>query len=144
MASITSDDILGKKAIGPQGEILGVIVKLHIDQDSKAIQGITVDQGFFKPDLFMGIEHVKRFGIDAVLLSTSPYHLLKGLKVYDSDGSYYGVVKDVVVEEHKLSAIKVARKKGLKTSEEDIPAGRIKESGETVILRPGREAGKEL
>jgi sporulation protein YlmC with PRC-barrel domain len=64
--------------------------------------------------------------------------------VFDSDGSYYGAVKDVKVEEHKLSAITVARKRGLKKSEEDIPAGRIKESGETVILRSGHEAGKEL
>ncbi|MFP4524367.1 MAG: PRC-barrel domain-containing protein [Candidatus Woesearchaeota archaeon] len=144
MVSITSDDILGKKAVGPQGEILGVIVKLHIDQDSKDIQGITVDQGFFKPDLFMGVEHVKRFGIDAVLLTTTPYHLLKGLEVYDSDGNHYGTVEDVVVDEHKLSAIRVARKRGLKKVEEDISASRIKESGETVILRSGREAGKEL
>ena len=139
MATITSDDILGKKAVGPRGEILGVVIKLHIDQGSKEIQGLTVDQGFFKPDLFMGIQHVNRFGVDAVLLSTTPYHLLKGLKVFDSDGSYYGTVKDVVVKEHHLEALKVFKRKGLRsTEEEELPASRIKETGETIILRSER------
>ena len=42
----TSDDILGKEAIDPDGTILGIVTKLHIGKDDKKVTGITIDMGF--------------------------------------------------------------------------------------------------
>lgn len=92
---ITSDDILGKEAIDPEGEFLGVVMKLHIDREHKTLTGITIDQGFMKPDLFVGLEHIKRFGLDAIFLNKIPFEKYKGIKVFTWDGILVGTVARV-------------------------------------------------
>lgn len=136
MKSITSDDILGRTAVDPNGNLLGTVVKLHIDTNKKAIQGITVDQGLMKPDLFVGIDHVRRFGIDAVLLSSIPYNRLKGKRVLSVHGEVLGTVAQVLVDGPKLRALLVSRKVGaFKKEEVEIDAKEIKEIGQNIILR---------
>ncbi len=94
--SITSDDILGKEAVDADGEIIGIVVKLHISKEHKNLQGITIDQGFMKPDLFIGMHYVKNFGIDAIFLNRVPPNRFKGLYVYNHLGKVLGHVKTVV------------------------------------------------
>ena len=69
---LTSDDILGKQALDPDGGILGTVIKLHISNKTKQMTGITIDLGFMRPDLYVGINYVKHFGIDAILLNKVP------------------------------------------------------------------------
>jgi len=125
---ITSDDILGKDAVDPDGQILGVVTKLHIDKNSKAITGITIDEGFMKPDLFVGINYVKNFGVDSVFLSRIPADKYVGLTVFDSKGKVVGKVKRVLSKRQRVSAIQI--KKG-----NIISASDIQEIGENVILK---------
>lgn len=140
MNTITSDDILGKTALDPYGEPLGVVVKLHIDNDNKTITGITIDQGFVKPDLFVGLDHIRHFGVDAVLLNTIPYSRLHNLRVLSSKGEYLGTVKNINVENHKLASVTLAKRKGLAKAEElEVKAAQIKEIGQTIILRKKAE-----
>jgi len=126
---ITSDDILGKDAVDPDGEVLGVVTKLHIDKKTKQITGITIDEGFMKPDLFVGIRHIKNFGIDSVFLSKVPTKKYIGLKVFDSEGRLIGRVKKIISKRHKVNSIEIP--KGI------IPSSDIKEIGASVILNPG-------
>jgi sporulation protein YlmC with PRC-barrel domain len=136
MESITSDDILGKTAVDPYGSLLGVVVKLHIDNKEKKLQGITIDQGFMKPDLFVGIDHVKQFGLDAILLRSIPYNQLEGKEVLDARGHVLGNIHKVLTNGPDLSSLVVRKKKGTFKSEEiTIDAKEIKEIGETIILR---------
>jgi sporulation protein YlmC with PRC-barrel domain len=100
--SLTSDDILGKKAVDSDGEILGIVTKLHIDNPKKSITGITIDQGFMKPDLFIGLNYIRYFGVDAVLLNEYPLDKVKGLAVYTESGKLLGSVSDIHREENKL------------------------------------------
>lgn len=93
---ITSDDILGKDAVDPEGEIIGVVQKLHIDKEDKNIVGITIDEGFMKPDLFVGIDLIRTFGVDSILLKKSPVDKIKGLRVFDPDGKDVGFVASVI------------------------------------------------
>ncbi|MBD3209180.1 hypothetical protein GF367_02055 [Candidatus Woesearchaeota archaeon] len=137
MDTITSDDILGKTAVDPRGSLLGVVVKLHIDNGRKRLQGITVDQGFVRPDLYVGMEHVKYFGIDAVFLNTVPYQQLHGKRVFTSHGGYVGTVARVLAEGATLKGLVIAKRKRLKKQEVEVNASEIKEMGQTIILRKG-------
>lgn len=131
---ITSDDILGKEVIDAQGEVLGVIQKLHIDKDKKCILGITVDQGFMKPDLFIGLEHIHQFGIDTIFLNTYPKNKIKGMDVITSNGRVIGTVKDVEFSgSNQLKSIIV--KSGVLKGQKTIKASEIREIGYNIILK---------
>ncbi len=90
---ITSDDVLGKDVIDIKGRYIGVLSVLHIKKDSKAITGISVDTGFMKPTVYVGINMVMNFGVDAVYISHTPGSRYLGLKVFDNKGIYVGVVR---------------------------------------------------
>lgn len=129
---ITSDDILGKDAIDPDGSILGTVIKLHIDHKNMEIMGITVDMGLLKPDLYIGRDNISFFGIDAVLLKSVPYDKYKGLAVIDSHGKEIGTVFKVIVEEGDVKEIIVSHRLGKKM---EIPFKDVKEVGESVVLK---------
>ncbi len=138
-SEITSDDILGKEAIDPEGEFLGIVMKLHIHREKKSLVGITVDQGFMKPDLFVGLEFIERFGVDAVFLNRIPYEKYRGLKVYTHDGQLAGTVQDARESGGILVGIvvKLREKEGasLKKRVVEIPARQIDEIGSSVVLK---------
>ncbi|HJX50324.1 MAG TPA: PRC-barrel domain-containing protein [Candidatus Nanoarchaeia archaeon] len=142
---ITSDDILGKEAIDPDGSILGVVTKVHIDNSDRKVIGITIDMGFAKPDLYVGINNVRNFGEDAVLLKTVPAPKFKGINVLTAEGKKLGKVMDIVmknshVEEFIISNFRfIGKKFPIKYSD-------IKEIGESIILKEGykhREKSKK-
>ncbi len=135
---ITSDDILGKEAVDPEGQILGIVMKLHIDKYSKIMVGITIDQGFMKPDLFIGMKYVKNFGIDTVFLNKVPAEKFKGLEVITSSGHLIGTVRKVNLKRNRIDEIVVA-KTGISIKDYVllIPASEIKEIGESVVLKKG-------
>lgn len=130
---ITSDDILGKDVLDLDGEFIGIIQKLHIDKTTKKIVGITIDEGFMKPDLFVGIEHVKTFGVDSVFLSMSPNQKFTGLSVFDANGKKLGRVKsvDISTKSHKINSIEVVQN----TKKFRIYAKDIDKIGYNVILK---------
>lgn len=132
---ITSDDILGKDVIDSDGEIIGVSTKIHIDNKNKIIIGLTIDQGFMKPDLYIGLEYIRTFGVDSILLNTSPKSKVRGLNVLNSSGKKIGYVIDV------SSIGKTNRIKGIIVKEKAlskpflIKSRDVKEIGYSVILR---------
>ncbi|MDV6235385.1 PRC-barrel domain-containing protein [Leptospira ellisii] len=135
-SDITSDDILGKEALDPEGQVLGVVVKLHIDRIEKRIIGITIDQGFMKPDLFVGIDYVRTLGVDAILLDVVPHEKYKGLKVLNSDGSELGTVEETVSENGKLEFLIVKTSLNpLSKERTKIPVSKIQEIGDKVLLK---------
>lgn len=132
---ITSDDILGKDVVDTDGEVLGVIQKLHIDKVKKAIIGITVDLGFMKPDLFIGLEYIKKFGVDSVFLNTSPVDKIKGMEIIAENGKSLGYVSDVEFDDkNHLKSIKIRQKNILKENI-SIEASKIKHIGYNVMLK---------
>lgn len=133
---ITSDDILGKEAVDREGSLLGVVIKLHVDNKDKTIVGITVDQGFMKPDIFIGIDFIKYFGIDAVLINKVPEVRFRGLKVLTQDSEMIGVVDKVVMSDGKMKGIVVSPGTiSLLKENSFVSAKDIKEIGVSVILR---------
>jgi sporulation protein YlmC with PRC-barrel domain len=133
---ITSDDILGKNAVDSDGAILGTIVKIHISKKSKLITGITIDMGFMKPDLYVGIDYIKHFGIDAIFLNSIPADKFKGIKVLTSDGVEIGFIKKVLVYKKKIKEVVIKTKDGVFSyAETTIPSKFIKKIGNSVILK---------
>jgi sporulation protein YlmC with PRC-barrel domain len=137
---VTSDDILGKKAVDSAGEILGTVVKLHIDDQAKSILGITVDQGFLKPELYIGIEYVNKFGVDAILLNKPPLDKILGLQVYTISGKYVGIVSSFGTKGHELKTIEI--RKGFNSARFRIGIKDIKEIGGSIIVKNGFERVK--
>jgi sporulation protein YlmC with PRC-barrel domain len=133
---ITSDDILGKDAIDPEGELLGVVTKLHINKNTKQIQGITIDQGLMKPDLFVGINNIKQFGIDSILLTRIPVEKFKGVVVITEDGKKVGIVKKIYKHKNSIKEIFVSQA-GINVlgSQLRISYSDIKEMGDSIILK---------
>ena len=137
--TITSDDILGKDVVDPEGQIVGVSIKLHIDKDSKKLTGITIDEGFMRPNLFVGMSYIKNFGVDSVFLSKVPTEKYVGLKVLDSKGKLIGTVKKVNSKRYRVDSIEIA--KGL-SQRFIINSNDIEEIGESVILKPNYKVEK--
>jgi len=140
---ITSDEILGKDAVDTEGQVLGVVMKIHIDKISKKITGITIDQGFMKPDLFIGISYVKNFGVDTVFINRVPASKYKGLSVLSHNGTIVGIVKEVKTKRHKVFEMIIA-KKGISKKEFILSASDILEIGEHVILKKGFKQKKNI
>lgn len=134
----TSDEILGKDVVDPNGAILGIVTKIHIDMDVKELIGITIDQGLFRPDLFIGIDFVDRFAVGVVFLSKVPSDTYRGLKVFSHEGKTIGSVKSVVLTNRVLSELIVVPK-SIKISKHNISISisEVEEIGFSVILKKG-------
>jgi sporulation protein YlmC with PRC-barrel domain len=127
---LTSDDILGKDVLDPEGDVLGVVSKLHLKDDPYTVTGITVDQGFGYPELFVGMNHVERVGIDAIFLGARPLMNLTDRSVYDKTGAYIGEVEDVEMLDEE-NAVIIVRGEGERRS---ISKDRIREKGDVIIV----------
>jgi len=133
---ITGDDILGKEALDPEGAILGVVTQIHINKKDKKIIGITIDAGFMKPDLFIGVNYIREFGIDTVLLKKVPVDKLKGLEVLTSHGELIGKVQDLIMQRTRIQEIIISNKsKKFKAKKLIIKYSGIKEIGDAIILK---------
>ena len=130
---ITCDEILGKEAIDPNGSVLGVVTKVHIDRKKKKIVGITIDMGILKPDLYVGADHIKNFGSDAVLLKKVPIHKYKGFKVLTAEGKVLGKVIEMVADDTHIKEFIIKNKEFLEPVK--ISYKDIKDIGESIILK---------
>lgn len=140
---ITSDDILGKEAIDPDGSVLGVVTKVHIDNHDRKVIGITIDMGFAKPDLYVGINNVRNFGEDAVLLKTVPAPKFKGINVLTSEGKKIGRVVDIVMKNSQVVEFVVSSSRFL-GKKSNIKYSDIKEIGDSIILKEGYKAREKV
>ena len=130
---ITCDEILGKEAIGPDGAVLGVVTKVHIDKKTKKIVGITIDMGILKPDLYVGVDHIKNFGEDAVLLKKVPIHKYRGFKVLTAEGRVLGKVIKMVADDTHIKEFIIKNKEFLEPVK--VKYNDIKDIGESIILK---------
>jgi sporulation protein YlmC with PRC-barrel domain len=131
MDQITSDDILGKDVVDSEGEIIGVVQKIHIDKKIKQIIGITIDEGFMKPDLFIGLDYVKNFGVDSIFLNMIPNEKYLGLKIFDKNGKLQGTVSKIETVGTKIKSIEYKSR----FTTYKIPASKIKKIIGNVILK---------
>lgn len=138
LKTITSDDILGKEAVDPEGEILGVVVKLHLDPVNRIMSGITIDQGLWEPDLYIGMDYVENFGEDVVFLNQIPYSKYRGMLVFTHDGKKIGKVSQVEWDSKGWRKLIVKNRSILfpwKKSEFSITPDQVERIGFAILLK---------
>jgi uncharacterized protein YrrD len=140
--TLTSDDILGKEAIDPDGSILGIITKVHIDKKTLKVLGITIDMGLLKPDLFIGSDFIKNFGRDTILLKKVPSEKYNGLSVLTESGKLIGKVKEAVLEKGKVKEFIIKSSK-LLDGKYLISFKDIQHIGENIILKADHKLRKK-
>lgn len=134
---ITSDDILGKDVVDVKGHHIGMITQLHIDSKEKRIIGITIDTGFMRSEVFVGIDLIISFGVDAVYISHTPRSRFIGMMVFDRFGEYIGKVLDVELASDLESISRITVKHGLKKTV--LPAAFAKVIARNIILKKTKE-----
>ncbi len=139
---ITSDDILGKEAVDPEGSIIGTITKVHIDTSNLKVTGITVDMGLLKPDLFIGSNFIKKFGADSILLKKVPHHKYRGLRVLTEGGRLIGRVKHIIMDDGRVKNFVIKSQKIL-DGHYTIDYKDIKHIGESIILKKEHKLRKK-
>ena len=136
----TADTFTGKKVIDREGIQYGKVKHIHINQDTLAVNGVTIHQGF-RRDYFLSEDYIDKFSEKTLLLSRPPVRT--GIPVTDIDGQKIGKVKRLHKhsETNELETIEVTdglmRSKTLSKSE-------IWGVGEKVILRMTKEEFKNL
>jgi len=129
---ITSDDILGKNVIDPDGNFIGVAEKILVDSLTIEIQGIAIDKGFLSRGLVIGKEYIERVTPHAIFLKEVSVVTFRGMQVFDSFGKLVGVVTSVTLIDGKniIESLSVKTKKTTLT----IPQSQINLIGKNVIL----------
>ena len=136
----TADTFTGKKVIDREGIEYGKVKHIHINQDTLAVNGVTIHQGFRK-DYFLSEDYIEKFSERTLLLSRPPVRT--GIPVTDIDRHKIGKVKRLHKnsETNQLESIEVSD--GLRHSK-ILSKSEIWGVGERVILRMTKDEFKNL
>ncbi len=138
--SIPADTFTGKKVIDREGIQYGKVKHIHINQDTLAVSGVTIHQGFNK-DYFLSEDYIDKFSEKTLLLSRPPVRT--GIPVVDMDQQKIGKVKLLHKnpETNELESIEISY--GLMHSK-ILSKYDIWGVGEKVILKMTKEEFKKL
>lgn len=136
----TADTFTGKKVVDREGIQYGKVKHIHINQETLAVVGVTIHQGFHK-DFYLPEEYVDKFTQETLLLSHPP--IRTGIPVVDIDGHKIGKVKRLHrhPDTNELESIEVSD--GLVHSK-ILSKSEIWGIGEKIILRMTKDAFKKL
>ncbi len=136
----TADTFTGKKVIDREGIEYGKVKHIHINQDTLAVNGVTIHQGF-RRDYFLSKDYIEKFSERTLLLSRPPVRT--GIPVTDIDRHKIGKVKRLHknLETNQLESIEVSN--GLMKSK-ILSKSEIWGVGEKVILRMTKKEFKNL
>ena len=136
----TADTFTGKKVIDREGIEYGKVKHIHINQDTLAVCGVTIHQGF-RRDYFLSEDYIDKFSKKTLLLSRPPVRI--GIPVTDIDRHKIGKVKRLHKnsDTNELESIEVSD--GLMHSK-ILSKSEIWGVGEKVILRTTKEEFKNL
>ena len=136
----TADTFTGKKVVDREGIHYGKVKHIHINQDTLAVSGVTIHQGFHK-DYFLTKDYIDKFTEETLLLSTPP--IRTGIPVVDIDGHKIGKVKRLHrhPDTNELESVEVSD--GIMHSK-ILSKSEIWGVGEKVTLKVTKEKYKHL
>ena len=136
----TADDFTGKKVVDREGIQYGKVKHIHINQETLAVSGVTIHQGFHH-DYYLPESSIDRFTAETLLLSTPPVRT--NIEVVDIDGHKIGKVKRLHrhPDTNELESIEVSD--GLVHSK-ILSKSEIWGVGEKVKLRVTKQEYKKL
>ncbi|RNJ76597.1 MAG: hypothetical protein EB830_03835 [Nitrosopumilus sp. H13] len=135
----TADTFTGKKVIDREGIEYGKVKHIHINQDTLAVCGVTIRQGFRK-DYYLSDDFIDKFSEEKLLLGRAP--IRTGIPVVDIDGHKIGKVKRLHrnPDTNELESVEV--RYGLAHSK-ILSKTEIWGIGEKVILRMTKDEFKK-
>lgn len=86
----TTNDFVGHKVVDKEGITYGRVRKVHIDESTLGVAGVTVKYGFRKA-YFLPRTDIARITDENVMLTTPP--IRAGVSVVDIDGHKIGKIK---------------------------------------------------
>ena len=136
----TADTFTGKKVVDREGIEYGKVKHIHIHQDTLAVSGVTVHQGFNK-DYFLSHEYIDKFSNERLLLSRPP--MRTGVSVVDIDSHKIGKIKKLHKhpDTNELESIEISY--GLIHSK-ILSKSEIWGIGENIILGMTKEEFKNI
>jgi len=136
----TADSFTGKKVVDREGIQYGKVKHIHINQETLAVSGVTIHQGFHK-DYFLSDTYIDKFTEETLLLSTPPVRT--GIQVVDIDGHKIGKVKRLHrhPDTNELESIEVSD--GIIHSK-IISKSEVWGVGEKIILKVTKAEYKDL
>lgn len=117
--------LIGKRIIASNGEEVGKVTDMIVDEKNMKLNGIYFSPGIFEEKHFIGVEYIDKLGEEGILLNTVPLNEFVGKKVYDREGTLIGSVKEINRRDdsNELMTITVDRgitRPDLTIAEEDI------------------------
>ncbi len=91
--AVKSQEVIGKNVMSSEGKEVGDVEEIYIHPDNFKVEGIEVNVGMFKDDLYLDNKYIERFEREAILLNIVPVEMLKDRKIVDSNGKKIGKVK---------------------------------------------------
>ncbi|WKT57086.1 hypothetical protein QVH35_06370 [Candidatus Nitrosotenuis chungbukensis] len=136
----TADEFTGKKVVDREGIEYGKVKHIHINQETLAVSGVTIHQGFNK-DYYLTNDYIDKFTAETLLLSRPP--IRTGVHVVDIDGHKIGKVKRLVKnnDTNELQSIEVSD--GMLHTK-IISKAEVWGVGEKIILKLTKQQFKEL
>ncbi|QLH08490.1 PRC-barrel domain-containing protein [Candidatus Nitrosotenuis sp. DW1] len=136
----TADEFTGKKVVDREGIEYGKVKHIHINQETLAVSGVTIHQGFNK-DYYLTNDYIDKFTTETLLLSRPP--IRTGVQVVDIDGHKIGKVKRLVKnnDTNELQSIEVSD--GMLHTK-IISKAEVWGVGEKIILKLTKQQFKEL
>ncbi len=136
----TADTFTGKNVIDREGIQYGKVKHIHINQETLAVSGVTIHQGFHK-DFFLPDSYIDKFTEETLLLSTPPVRT--GITVVDIDGHKIGKIKRLHrhPDTNELESIEVSD--GVMHSK-ILSKSEIWGIGEKIILKLTKDEYKNL
>lgn len=130
----TADAFTGRRVTDREGIEYGKVRHIHIDQETLAVTGVTVRQGFNR-EYYLSRDYIDRFSERTLFLSRPPVRT--GIPVTDIDGRKVGRVKRLCKnpETDELESIEVGTGIG---GSKMLSKSEIWGVGEKVILRMTR------
>jgi len=142
--AIASDDILGKEVIDSEGNFIGVVEKVFIDKKKLNFIAISVDKGFLQSGLTIGKDYIEKITDYAVFLNIRVAYEIKGMDVFDKNGSIIGIVSKVDLFENKNSISALQVNSGVFKKNLVISSDLIQTIGYSVLLNVTKQEIKDM
>jgi sporulation protein YlmC with PRC-barrel domain len=124
-------EVIGKKILGKNGEVIGRVKDIVASDD--AIEGILVRRKF--TTLFIDLEYVDDLHGESVLLKIDPAIRYIGMHVFDSEGRKIGKVTDIVQKQKTNIIESIIVKKYFFSKPLEISVIDIDVSQKNIILK---------
>ena len=127
---LATDTLIDARVVSNDGRDAGRVASCYFD--GRRLSGLRIvfeGTSYYVSDAF-----VDELDGEAVMLSIQPFYVLHGLKVYDDNGRYLGVVEDVTRAEDSNRVEEIVVRKHWFSTPKSVAAEHIETANENIIL----------